>query len=240
MITAIFAGLLSFAANPLGRGVDADPEGYLAKPPAGIGKGVLVLHPWWGLNSDTKAYCRRLAEAGFVAFAPDLFHGKTATKPADAEALVKEFESKNSEISAQISAATKYLAGLTTAKSVAVVGFSFGAYYALQLSNAEPEAIRAVVVYYGTGHEDFSKSKSSYLGHFAESDDFEPKANVDALSKLLKDAGRPATVHTYPGTGHWFAEPSVEKSYNPAAADQAWKRTVEFLRKTLNDEADGG
>ncbi len=65
----------------------SQPQGFLASPPTGKGSGVLVLHAWWGLNDTIKAFCTRLAEFGFVAFAPDLYHGKIADTIPDAEAL---------------------------------------------------------------------------------------------------------------------------------------------------------
>ena len=65
------------------------PQGFLATPPGGKGSGVLVLHAWWGLNETIKAFCNRLADAGFVAFAPDLYHGKIADDIPDAEALMR-------------------------------------------------------------------------------------------------------------------------------------------------------
>lgn len=211
----------------------AKPDGFLALPRSGHGRGVLVLHAWWGLNADVKAFCTRLAEAGFVAFAPDLFQGKTAKTATEAEALVRSFEPKEAELKAQLADAANYLSKKSDEPEIAAVGFSFGAPYALYLSNAEPARIRSVVVFYGTGHEEFSKSKASYLGHFAENDKFEPKAGVDRLTKLLRDAGRTATIHTYPGTGHWFFEPSVKQAYDKAAAELAWTRTLRFLRRSL-------
>ncbi|AIE83682.1 dienelactone hydrolase family protein [Fimbriimonas ginsengisoli] len=229
-----FAFAAAFIALTIANPATEKPSGYLAEPKSGHGHGVLVLHPWWGLNGDVKAFCRRLAATGFVAFAPDLFHGKIAKTREEAKALVQAHESKAAELKAQIGEAAKYLANRTGHEQIGVVGFSFGSYYALWFSNAEPERVKATVVYYGTGQEDFTKSKASYLGHFAEKDEFEPKAGVDALSKLLKDAGRPATIYTYPGTGHWFVEPSVKQAYNKAAAELAWKRTVRFLRTNLD------
>ena len=231
MTTILLAGLLAASLASLGASQATKPDGFLVEPKSGKGPGVLVLHPWWGLNADVKAYCQRLADSGFVAFAPDLFEGTTATTREGANALVKDFEADDTVIRAKVSRAAGYLAERTGRKETAVIGFSFGAYYALWFSNAEPERVRACVVYYGTGQEDFSKSKASYLGHFAETDEFESKEAVDSLTKLLKDAGRTANVHTYPGTGHWFAEPSVKDAYNKAAADLAWDRTLEFLRK---------
>ena len=93
------------------------PDGYLAIPATGKGNGVLVLHAWWGLNDTMKAFCTRLAQAGFVAFAPDLYHGKVADNIADAETLVKALDAN----------------------------------IALDLAAADPEHIRSVVLFYGTG-----------------------------------------------------------------------------------------
>ncbi len=88
------------------------------------------------------------------------------------------------------------------AECFAVIGFSFGAYYALDLSIADPEGIRTVVIFYGTGDGDFTQSKASYLGHFGEKDPFEPEAGVVALEQALRQAGRSVTFYRYPGTGH--------------------------------------
>lgn len=192
-----------------------------------------MLHAWWGLNSDTKALCTRLADAGFVAYAPDLFEGKTATTEDEAETLVRAAQPKDAEIRAKVVSAMKLLLEGADQKEIGVVGLSFGAYYALELSNDEPKRVRTVVVFYGTGAEDFEKSRASYLGHFAENDEFEPKESVEGLTKLLRDADRPAMIHTYPGTGHWFFEPGVKKAYDKEASDLAWERTLRFLRETL-------
>ncbi len=227
MTTAL---LLALAGAAFGTVSPLGPQGHLATPKSGKGPGVLVLHPWWGLNADVKAFCDRLAREGFVAFAPDLFHGKVATTIPEAEALVKAHEKEYAKVQAEVAAASKYLSARAVRPSVAVVGFSFGAYYALHLSNADPDRISKCIVFYGTGQEDFSKSKAAYLGHFAEMDSFEPKEAVESLGKLLKDASRPAIFYTYPGTGHWFFEPSRPDAYNPDAADLAWRRSLEFLK----------
>jgi carboxymethylenebutenolidase len=113
-----------------------------------------------------------------------------------------------------------------------VIGFSLGAYYALDLAAAEPEQIRSVAVFYGTGSVDHSSSRAAYLGHFAENDEFEPQSNVDALEESLKRAGRPVTFHRYSGTGHWFFEPDRPQAYDHAAASLAWDRTLAFLRRS--------
>src|SRR5580765_5802832 len=85
------------------------PPGFLALPPAGEGPGVLVLHAWWGLNDTMKAFCTRLAESGFVAFAPDLYHGKVADTIADAETLGQALDANHLQARADIAEATRFL-----------------------------------------------------------------------------------------------------------------------------------
>jgi len=209
------------------------PDGFLAVPPAGKGPGILVLHAWWGLNDTIKAFCTRLAESGFVVFAPDLYHGKVAKTISDAEALGGAVDANHLQVKAEIADATKFLSE-RAGGDLAVVGFSLGAYFALDLSATDPEYIRSVVIFYGTQGDffsDFGNSKADYLGHFAGNDEYEPKSNADELEKRLKGAGRPATFHIYPGTGHWFFEPDVTQAYNEAAANLAWDRTLAFLRR---------
>ena len=210
------------------------PQGFLAVPPAGKGPGVLVLHAWWGLNDTIRAFCTRLAEAGFTAFAPDLYHGRVADTIADAEALGKALDSNHLQAKAEIADATMYVNEYVdqAARGLAVIGFSLGAYYALHLAAADPEHIRSVVIFYGTGGDDFSSSRAAYLGHFAENDEFEPQSNVDNLEESLRRAGRPVTFYRYPGTGHWFFEPDRTQAYNRAAASLAWDRTLDFLKRS--------
>src|SRR3990172_4556348 len=78
------------------------PDGYLAIPSTGKGRGVLVLHAWWGLNDTMRAVCTQLAESGFVAFAPDLYHGKIADNIADAEPLGKALDTNHVQAKADI------------------------------------------------------------------------------------------------------------------------------------------
>jgi carboxymethylenebutenolidase len=210
------------------------PEGFLAVPRTGKGQGVLVLHAWWGLNDTMKAFCTRLAESGFVAFAPDLYHGKVADNIADAETLGKALDINHLQAKAEIADATTFLnehAGQAE-RGLAVIGFSLGAYYALNLSVTAPEHIRSVVVFYGTGGGDYSNSRAAYLGHFAENDEYEPQANVDNLEESLRRAGRPVTFYRYSGTGHWFFEPDRTQAYNQEAASLAWDRTLIFLKRS--------
>jgi carboxymethylenebutenolidase len=212
------------------------PDGYLAIPPTGNGNTVLVLHAWWGLNDTIKAFCRRLAQAGFVAFAPDLYHGKVTDNIAAAETLGKALDASHLQAKAEIAEAAMFLdervGHAERDRGLAVIGFSLGAYYALDLAAADPEHIRSVVIFYGTGGGDYSNSRAAYLGHFAENDEFEPQSNVDELEESLRHADRPVTFYRYSGTGHWFFEPDRSQAYNQAAAGLAWDRTLAFLRRS--------
>lgn len=208
------------------------PDGFLAVPSSGTGPGVLVLHAWWGLNDTIKAYCTRLADSGFVAFAPDLYHGKVADNVADAESLGNALDANYLQAKAEIAEAVQFLSERVGQSSggLAVIAFSLGVYYALDLAAADPEHIRSVVIYYGTGDGDYSSSRAAYLGHFADNDEFEPLSNVDALEESLRRAGRPVTFYRYKDTGHWFCEPAPMQAYNSSAADLAWERTLAFLK----------
>jgi dienelactone hydrolase len=119
-----------------------------------------------------------------------------------------------------------------------VLGFSFGAAYAT-LIPAERERLVASVVYYGvyTGPH-VEQSSAAVQGHFAETDQFESDEGIAELEGSLRSAGREVTIHRYPGTGHWFAEPSRD-AYVPEAADLAFERTVAFLQTHLVTEEPG-
>ncbi len=208
------------------------PDGYLALPAAGTGKPVLVLHAWWGLNDMIRAFCDRLADAGFVVFAPDLYEGAVTDQITEAETLVNRMNHKEAQTNAEILNAIEFLQQRTgTSDAVAVIGFSMGAYYALSLANSAPENFHSVVLFYGTGPTDVSRSQAAYLGHFAENDEFEPLENVRELENELKQAGRPVTFYTYPGTGHWFFEPDRTDVYNAEASGLAWDRMLKFLNR---------
>ncbi|OGO30660.1 MAG: dienelactone hydrolase [Chloroflexi bacterium RBG_16_54_11] len=214
------------------------PDGYLALPPTGSGNGVLVLHAWWGLNDTIKSVCDRLAQSGFVAFAPDLYHGKVAHTIPEAEILGSAIDANHLQAEAETLEAVKYLSRRAGGSnpSVAVVAISLGGYYALHLSEVDPEHIRFVVLFYGTDGNvggAYKNSRAEYLGHFAENDQFETPSIVDTLEQTLKSAGRRVIFYRYPGTKHWFFEPDRPDAYDPAAASLAWDRTLAFLKTSF-------
>jgi carboxymethylenebutenolidase len=197
--------------------------------------GVVLLHPWWGLNDDVTRYADRLADAGFAAVAPDLYDGRVATTIDEAEALS---ESLNEDAADAIALAAVDALGETIgdpSARMATIGFSMGGAWALWLPSLRPE-VTATVVYYGSMlGPSLTRARGPVLGHFAETDEYEPEENLAEFERTLRVASRDAEIHRYPGTGHWFAEPSRD-AYDGGAAEFAFERTVAFLRRHLLDE----
>jgi carboxymethylenebutenolidase len=193
--------------------------------------GVVVLHPWWGLNDDVIAYAARLAGEGFAVVAPDMFGGRVASTIDEAERLSSEM---NEELGQAVALAAVDLLEdrLGPDAPVAAVGFSFGAAWAIWVPT-QRERLAATVVYYGTWVGSvLGEGTTPVLGHFAEDDPYETDETVVAFEQGLRDAGRDVTIHRYPGTGHWFAEPSRD-AYRPEAAEVAFQRTLAFLQQHL-------
>ena len=210
--------------------VDRTAHRAHVRVPAGATTGVVVLHAWWGLNDDVVAYADRLADEGFGVLAPDMFGGQTATRIEDAERLSSEGDEGAPPI--VVAAVDALGEHLPSDAPLAVLGFSFGAAYAIWAPSDRPR-LAASVAYYGTYYGDFlARSQAPLLGHFAADDPYEPEESVKALEDALRDAGRRAEIHRYPGTGHWFAEPSRD-AYRADAAELAFRRTVDFLRREL-------
>jgi carboxymethylenebutenolidase len=193
--------------------------------------GVALFHAWWGLNDDLVAYADRLAAAGFAVVAPDMFGGQVASTIEEADRLSGAVDEAACDTIA-LAAVDHLLDRLGPTSKVAALGFSFGGAWSLW-SPAERDRLLASVVYYGsmTGPS-LARSSVPVLGHFAESDPYETDEGIKEFEDALRSAGRDVVIHRYPGTGHWFAEPSRD-AYRPDAADLAFERTVAFLGRHL-------
>ncbi|MBI3162625.1 MAG: dienelactone hydrolase family protein, partial [Chloroflexi bacterium] len=191
--------------------------------------GILVLHAWWGLNDFVKNLCNRLATEGYLVLAPDLYNGAIAKTILEAEKLRGKL--KRGPTSKQILEALKQLRN-ETGQPVGLIGFSLGAYWGLWLVEEKPKDIAATVLFYGTRGGDYAKTKSAFLGHFAETDEFVAESGRKKMEKSLDAAGKLVAFHVYPKTRHWFFEDD-RPEYNPDAADLAWQRSIEFLHSHL-------
>ena len=150
----------------------AMPRVYRAGDLVPGARGVVVLHPWWGLNDDVVAYADRLAGSGFAVLAPDLFGGQVASTIEEADRLAGAAD--EAAIDAITLAAVDDLADrLGPTAKLAALGFSFGAHWAMW-TPAERDRLAASVVYYGTSGGPFlGRARVPVLGHFAQSDPYE-------------------------------------------------------------------
>jgi carboxymethylenebutenolidase len=192
----------------------------------------LVLHSWWGLNSFFRRLCDRFAAKGFVALAPDLYDGRVAGTVAEAKKLRAKVTASRKE------PAYKYLIRMigelrreTGVDDIGVAGFSMGGHWAYWLAQRSDLPIVATVTFYAARNGDYSQSRSSFLAHFAETDDWVSPASVRKLERSLIRAGRAFECHTYPDTGHWFFEDDRTDVFEPEAAALAWTRTIDFLKQ---------
>jgi carboxymethylenebutenolidase len=205
---------------------------YLAQPGTTPAPGVLVLHAWWGFTPFFEGVCDRLAQAGFVALAPDLYEGDTTDTIEGAEALRGQHPNERLDEIANDALST-LRANPAVSGPVAVLGFSLGAAWAAVLATERPEDVRAAVVMYGayTGL-DHSPARAAYLGHFGEQDDMEPLDGVREMESEIRAGGRDVTFYVYPDAQHWFME-NDRPEYRPADAELAWERTLAFLAQQL-------
>jgi carboxymethylenebutenolidase len=209
-------------------------EGYLAKPPSGTGPGLLVLQEWWGLVPHIRELTDRFAEAGFVALAPDLYHGEKTTSPDDAGRLMMALDIAKS--AADLKGAADYLLGLDALapKKVAALGFCMGGQLALFAATEHPE-ISACVDFYGIHPHvkpDFGKLRGKVLCHWGKADGFVTTEAAEALVAAMRAAGADVESHHY-DAGHAFFNDARPEAYDAASAKTAWDRTLAFLRANL-------
>jgi carboxymethylenebutenolidase len=213
-------------------------DGYESVPQQGGGPGVVVIQEWWGLVDHIKDVCDRFAAAGFVALAPDLFHGKTTRSPDQAGKMMMALRIDEAE--KELEGAVDYLLkhDAVTSRKIGVVGFCMGGALSLYTATKNPN-IGASVVFYG-GHPnvkpDLPNLHAPVLGLYAEKDGFVTPESVRELESKLKELGKQIDVVIYPDTDHAFFNDSRLEVYDEKAAVDAWQRSIDFLHKHLGEE----
>jgi carboxymethylenebutenolidase len=213
-------------------------SGYLVTPASGSGPGVLVIQEWWGLDSGIKEMSNRLAEAGFVALAPDLYHGELAAHDEMDKASHLMQSLPPDRAGRDMSGAVDYLTThpAVTSKGIGVVGFCMGGMLALIIAANRPDKVTAVVPFYGfpqgDSEPDWSKLSAAVSGHMAENDNFFSPAAARALEAKLRAMGKNVTMTVHPGTGHAFMAPhNALGTFNADAAARVWPQAVAFLKQ---------
>jgi carboxymethylenebutenolidase len=199
----------------------------------------VVIQEWWGLNDQIRGVADHLASLGYRALVPDLYRGKVALEAHEAEHLMSGLNFGDAA-GQDVRGAAQYLKQ-TGSRKCGVTGFCMGGALTLLAAVNVPEA-DAAVVWYGfppLEYVDASKIRAPIMGHFALDDVPFPIAKVEELEAKLRAANVSFDFYRYPAK-HAFANETADETklaivqYNPAAAELAWKRTVEFLAKTLH------
>jgi carboxymethylenebutenolidase len=216
-------------------------SGYLAMPDGGSGPGVIVVQEWWGLDSGIKTMADRLAEAGFVALAPDLYHGALAAHDEMDKASQLMTELPIDRAGRDMGGAVDFLADheATTGDGIGVVGFCMGGMLTFVLASLRPDKVKAAVPFYGFppiegGPADLSKIEAVIRGHMAEHDDFFPPDQAQALEAYLQGLGKDVAITVHPGSGHAFMAPHDALGTRDAElAAEIWPGVTAFLHEQL-------
>ena len=211
-------------------------SGYLAVPSTkGKHPAIVVIQEWWGVNDWIKDQADRFASQGYIALAPDLYHGQVATDPDHAHELMRGMP--NDRAMADLKGAFNELATRRDVDptKVGIIGWCFGGGWALQLAIKEPRAAGTVINYGSlvTDPATVANIHSPILGNFGAEDRGIPPADVKAFEQILKQTGHDVDIKIYEGAGHAFENPNNTQGYVPAAAADAQSRTDAFLAKHL-------
>jgi carboxymethylenebutenolidase len=210
--------------------------GYLAQPDGdGPHPGVVVIQEWWGLVPHIKDVAERFAREGFIALAPDLYHGQASTEPDEARKLAMALDANRAV--QEIAAAARYLKkhDHVAPKKMGVVGWCMGGGLSLSTAAYHADLIGAAVAFYGRplSAGDTAKLQVPVLGLYAEHDHGIPPAAVKAFEDELKANHIEHAIHIYSGADHAFFNDTRPHIYKAEAATDAWQKTLVWFRQYL-------
>jgi carboxymethylenebutenolidase len=199
-----------------------------------------VVQEWWGLEWSIKETADQLAAAGFTALCPDLYHGELAEHTEMDKAAQLMTQMPPDRAARDMSGAIDFLradAG-TTGEGIGVVGFCMGGMLAWLIAANRPDAVRAVVPFYGypsgDTEPDWTQLAAPVRGHMAEHDDFFGPDGAHALEAKLQGLGKDVTITVHEGTGHAFmASHNALGTRDESKADEIWPGVLAFLHEQL-------
>jgi carboxymethylenebutenolidase len=211
-------------------------NGYFALPASGSGPAVVVIQEWWGLVPHIENLVERFAAEGFVAIAPDLYHGQTTKSPDDATKLLMELDVERAQ--KVIAGAGAYVLARPecTSKKYGVVGFCMGGALAQYDATKDHANVGAAVSFYGgfkKVNPDWSDLEAPILLIYGEDDKGVPAEQGRELGAKLQQMGKNAEVVVYPHANHAFFNDDRPEVYNAQAAADAWRRMIELFRRSL-------
>jgi len=212
-------------------------SGHLAKPKGnGPWPGLIVIQEWWGLSDHIKSVADRFALVGYLAFAPDLYHGEQA-KLGDNDTAMKLTQKYSPTAVVDLQKVFDALKKDSNCNGkVGSVGFCFGGRMSLALGISRP--VDAICTFYGGGmqqlFDQLGNLHAPVLGMFGDKDQSIPVGTVEEFDKLLGKLRLEHEVIVYPNSGHAFFRDTDPNSYRPEAAKDAWERTNKFFKKNLN------
>lgn len=213
-------------------------DGFLSRPTAPEKRpAVLVIHEWWGLDDHFRDVTRMFARKGYVALAPDLYHGKVTEDWLEAGRLKTSLDVERA--TREILDGIPYLRSLpfVNPDRIGIVGFCMGGGLAL-LSVCRSKDIAAAVIYFQSMYPDPGELQNitcPMLCHYGEDDIYTPRSEVEAFEKVLKQHNKPHEIHFYKNAGHAFCNDMHPELYRKEAADASWLRTFEFFQKQIRE-----
>ncbi|HLD71025.1 MAG TPA: dienelactone hydrolase family protein [Candidatus Peribacteraceae bacterium] len=213
-------------------------KGFIAIPPGdGPFPALVLIHEWWGLNDNIRRNAQAFAQNGYVALAVDLF-GESTTNAERARALANGVQANTAKAFTNVQQAVDFLVSdaIVDDKALGSVGWGFGGGWSYEMAKKNL-GMRVSILYYGPfkTDDDLAQVKSLILGHFGESDTTIPVALVGEFREKLLEQSQEHEIYVYPNAGQSFTN-NDSPVFDPAAADVAWDRTLDFLQKTLPTE----
>lgn len=223
-------------------------QGFIAWDDAATSKGkrpgVLVVHEWWGHNQHARNQALRLAKAGYVGFALDLYgKGKLAKHPDDAKAFVAEATKDPATARARFDAALAQLkkAPQVDPAKIAAIGYCFGGGMVLDMARSGEE-LAAVASFHGSLSSDLTAKKGikpRILVMTGSDDPMIGTDQVEGLRKELTAAGARFDIIRYPNTKHSFTNPDADKfnvpgiAYNATADKESFAALLKMLKEVF-------
>ena len=209
-------------------------SGYLSEPEETPTAGIIVIQEWWGLTEDIKEIADRYAAEGYLAFAPDLYHGEIAIEPDEARKLAMSMER---DIAAQeIDGAISWLRDEHNVSKAGCVGYCMGGGLTLAAAIRPSSGVVAVHVYYGGGMpsaDQIATISVPVLGSYGSEDGGIPVEQVDMLRATLEDNNIPNDITVYQGAQHSFFN-DTRPAYHEQAAMDSWVKSVNWFENYLS------